>query len=580
MMANMDPDPLNGCYPFLVYVEVDYPLYVKAQQRGQRIEDHIEAYLEEERKLFAADGLQASFVVSYWKTPSSYNGTSTREILGQFRNKLNAQGGHPGDLAMLLSNLASGGINYVDIICNQSFGVGYSSIDLEFNPYPAYSWDLIVMAHEIGHGLGSPHSHSCSWPGGAIDGCSPFGVEGNCADPGLPARGEASVMSYCHLQSSVGIDPAYGFGPLPLALIKNKIAGAYCVECVDEPTTEDCEGNKLIVEVLVDLWAQETTWEIVDDRGELVAESTPYPKFPVNFIHSDTLCLPSGCYYFTIKDVDGLVGVIQGYEGMYIVNSSFGEMASGQDFSGSESTLFCLQAEPPHDNCVDVPVNVNELVNYSNQHRGGTVEDIPGGLTISGNTWKAQPFDYVVTSSTVLTGEIWVDVVGEIHSIAVVNSIGGLSPSNSFRLAGTQEWGVEAQQVTAGEWQSFQVPIGQFIDNTYYRYIVFINDNDVGINGPIVTSWRGIEMCENGEAVLPLARTQVQGMDEEETALQHPYPNPVIDTLTIPGGEYKVYSVFGDLVKSGYGSKINMYDLEPGAYFLINAQGSQTIIKQ
>ncbi|WP_439559449.1 M12 family metallo-peptidase [Dyadobacter sp.] len=57
--------------------------------------------------------------------------------------------------------------------------------------------DVDLLSHELGHTLGSPHTHNCSWPGGPIDRCT--NVEGptsECQD-GYPEFVNGSIMSYC-----------------------------------------------------------------------------------------------------------------------------------------------------------------------------------------------------------------------------------------------------------------------------------------------------------------------------------------------------------------------------------------------
>ena len=52
-----------------------------------------------------------------------------------------------------------------------------------------------IIAHELGHTFGSPHTHSCSWPGGPIDYCS--SVEGTCYTESLQNI-KGTIMSYCN----------------------------------------------------------------------------------------------------------------------------------------------------------------------------------------------------------------------------------------------------------------------------------------------------------------------------------------------------------------------------------------------
>ncbi len=55
-----------------------------------------------------------------------------------------------------------------------------------------------VILHELIHNFGSPHTHSCSWPGGPIDHCSR--LEGSCHSA-LESSLVGTVMSYCEERS-------------------------------------------------------------------------------------------------------------------------------------------------------------------------------------------------------------------------------------------------------------------------------------------------------------------------------------------------------------------------------------------
>lgn len=583
VLANLNPDPLNGDYCVTVYVEVDNDIVV---ERGgiAPATAFINGLLGEVARLYDADGITLNFITYYWQVPSPYNSSSSGELLGQFRTYRTENGGHDGDVAMLLSYQASGGIAFVDVICRESFGYSFSSIRNNYQPFPTYSWSLEVIAHELGHNLGSSHTQACVWNGNstAIDGCSPFGTEGGCPDPGLPTNG-GTVMSYCHLQSSVGIDFSLGFGPQPLAVIKNRIAAASCVECVDgpdDPEPDTCEGNQVIIEIQLDNYATETSWQVLNGDGAVVGASQPYGKLQMNTYHADTICLPDGCYSFVITDPDGLTGYGCS-EGMYLVNGPNGELASGQAFTNSEITRFCFGTTPPSGDCTDLPLRVANLVNYANQSmfRFATFENVgDNGVSIDGNNWQASPLEYTVTPNTVLTFETLVSKVGEVNGIGLVPNTAAIYPSRCFRFAGRQAWGVPIEQVPVGVWTNVTIPVGQFMQGEV-THLVLVNDDDGW--GQVKTAWRNVELCEDGASLTNKAGTQAQGTVEDEQPKTKPYPNPATDTLNLPANEaWEVYNLQGVSKLSGSGQQAAIGGLKTGIYFIRQAGEVYTIVKR
>lgn len=174
--------------------------------------------------------------IHVWTTPDPYTGTTSNTILNQFRTWWNANmQATPRTLVHFISRRAGGlgGIAWVDALCSSpssGFGYGFSNTDGPIGQLPNYSWDVMVVAHEIGHNFGSNHTHSCTWPGGPIDSC--YTVEGGCySGPPIPRPG--TIMSYCHL-TSAGIDLKLGFGPLPKARIRQEAEGAGCMSAAPE----------------------------------------------------------------------------------------------------------------------------------------------------------------------------------------------------------------------------------------------------------------------------------------------------------------------------------------------------------
>ncbi|MEP6647465.1 MAG: GEVED domain-containing protein, partial [Saprospiraceae bacterium] len=133
-----------------------------------------------------------------------------------------------GNLSDLVSYSASGGISAGFAgICNPNPDLSkcFCSINSGYSNVPTFSWSVMVITHEMGHLLGSHHTHACVWNGNntAIDGCAGV-VEGSCPLPGNPVQG-GTIMSYCHLQSC-GINFTLGFGPQPGNIIRHTVNAA------------------------------------------------------------------------------------------------------------------------------------------------------------------------------------------------------------------------------------------------------------------------------------------------------------------------------------------------------------------
>jgi|GEM_PF-1522291 len=212
-----------------LYLELDYTLVTEKGGRQGAI-NWITAVYNQIQALYAIDAVSFAISEIYtWTTPDPYDDSTTIDALNRFwDNRPN----YNGDLAHLISRgePSSGGIAAVDGLCNGR-GYAYSWVGDSYKSFPTYSWTINVLAHETGHNLGSPHTHSCTWPGGAIDGCGPTYnpdyADDACPIGPIPANG-GTIMSYCHLLST-GINLNKGFGPLPANLITNKINAASCL---------------------------------------------------------------------------------------------------------------------------------------------------------------------------------------------------------------------------------------------------------------------------------------------------------------------------------------------------------------
>ncbi|HEV8632165.1 MAG TPA: M12 family metallo-peptidase [Thermoanaerobaculia bacterium] len=187
--------------------------------------------------------LNTSLVVqslSLWTTASDPWVQSTTACgpmeFGHYWNKNHS--GVSRTIAHFLSGKGlGGGIAWLGVLCSGGFGAsgscpglatdapwggGYgftASISGRFDiNNPTVMWDIMAVAHEIGHNFNSPHTHCYAGISGnpsPIDQC--YGGEGGCYSgatslPGPAGAGSGTIMSYCHLTRGSYSDMSLNFG--------------------------------------------------------------------------------------------------------------------------------------------------------------------------------------------------------------------------------------------------------------------------------------------------------------------------------------------------------------------------------
>ncbi|NNE29369.1 MAG: hypothetical protein HKN16_07020, partial [Saprospiraceae bacterium] len=367
-----------------IYIEIDNDI-VNNKGGATGAANFISGLFAQVSTLYANDLIEMGISEIYaWTSTSPYSSTSSSGMLSDFQN---STGAFNGDLAHLVSYQASGGIAAgFDGICNSNPDLSkcFSSIDGSYSNVPTYSWSVMVTTHEMGHLIGSRHTHACVWNGNntAIDGCA-GSTEGSCPLPGNPSGG-GTIMSYCHV-TSVGINLANGFGPQPGNVVRGTVQNANCLSancsgggptCFDgeqngnetgvdcggdcDPCPVPCTDNELTLTIVLDNYPEETSWTVTDDgTGGTVASGGTYGGQADGSTVVEDICIPNGCYTFTISDTYG-DGICCSYgNGSYVLVDGSTTLASGGQFGSSEATPFCLGGGPAP-TCTDGVQNGNE----------------------------------------------------------------------------------------------------------------------------------------------------------------------------------------------------------------------------
>ena len=247
-----------------IYLECDFTTY---QDNGSSVTDTETWVINMMNSVISLyDDIDVPLVVSevfVWDTADPYQGETTLTTMrNAFMDEI--QDGYNGRIAKLISTRPIGGglSNGIGGLCGSygDFPSPYAiSTDLDPNyaAFPMYSYNIFVLAHEIGHVIGARHTHACVWNGDntQIDDCgndyandngaTPEGL--SCYDsdnPILPTSG--TIMSSCNLLPTIGIDFTNGFHPLVATEMQSRYLEADCatgVVCATvTPSNDNCFG--------------------------------------------------------------------------------------------------------------------------------------------------------------------------------------------------------------------------------------------------------------------------------------------------------------------------------------------------
>lgn len=234
------------------------------KRRGQTDEQVVQYFI----KVIAAmaqvyeQELNAYLYMAYFEKfttdePSGYyyDGREPGELLQEFSNdwskRMNNVDRTVAHLYALIRPVGGsfvGGIAFLDQLCNKKArgGYGVSTVYLSANDIPgnpnsnnAFVWDVFVAAHEMGHNIGSPHTHNCYWSP-PIDTCQLAPqidmTDGCFSDQSLRRVIPGTIMSYCHLVN--GSRTPLTFGPRASERMRGWIKASPCVPLITRPLVQ------------------------------------------------------------------------------------------------------------------------------------------------------------------------------------------------------------------------------------------------------------------------------------------------------------------------------------------------------
>lgn len=222
----------------------DYDFFVASNSNTTQLFNNMTAIFNNVSTLYQNETLPTVMSEMFaHTTPDGYDEYNSPQAWQHFGYNIHTSSIFDEDLAMLLAldhvnNKLS--IGMIDALCSSYIPnaeakggkYAYSRIGDFYYNIPVYSWTIAVATHEMGHNVGSRHTHWCGWPVGALDNCQQVEPDnfGNGCFPGPYPNDGGTIMSYC--ANVIGsIKFTNGFGYYPHAEIVKDVNNAASCLC-------------------------------------------------------------------------------------------------------------------------------------------------------------------------------------------------------------------------------------------------------------------------------------------------------------------------------------------------------------
>lgn len=326
--------------PMKAFFVADYSFWQATGGNGQQIIDYIVGFFNAVKILYQNENIpfQIASIAGYTSPDPMLVTSDTWYALkifaAQIQNQM--QGGHIAHLLSLRQEYGGGIASGIGTLCkpynpaDSSGSYCLSGVEPTYNNFPNYSFTVLIVTHEMGHNMGSRHTHACVWPQpgggsiGPIDTCvitgenSTFsGFPGACI-PVAPQQGcvlaaPGTIMSYCHFCQTNNF--LLGFGPFPGDTIRLRYGQAQgCLTIgVQNISTEIPEAFSLkqnypnpfnpVTNIKFDIAVMSNVkLYVYDITGKVIAELVNENLSAGSYLYSfDAGGLPSGVYFYKLE---------------------------------------------------------------------------------------------------------------------------------------------------------------------------------------------------------------------------------------------------------------------------------------